>query len=288
MDKICVNLYGGKSIFGGRETPLEADEIFCDNAKSCTLYKEGKCLCCRAAFARKCPNGRVITTKGYTSRARKYGEFRSKYTNDKVYSKLKYPQENYFAILGDKYWFRLTYVAARKADERDDRRRVNEWGYIVDNTATIGNNQLIIPCDEINIDLLNTILSYIPRTFFGNDIITDYQDKAVPRILNEMKEKAPDLYTQLAEKYPKYKNEEYAPNYVGMWAYTKTLKNGAVIKDCHGNEGVVKDGKIYCDTYTSGFVPFGGKSATVVVEIKDTDVFKITDNSQVDENTKFK
>lgn len=26
--KINVDLYGGKGIFGGRETPLEADEIF--------------------------------------------------------------------------------------------------------------------------------------------------------------------------------------------------------------------------------------------------------------------
>ena len=73
-----------------------------------------------------------------------------------------------------------------------------------------------------------------------------------------------------------------------MWAYTKTLKNGAVIEDCHGNEGVIKDGKIYCDDFAGGFVPFNGESATVVVEIKDTDIFKITDNSQVDENTKFK
>lgn len=288
MKKICVNLYGGKSLFGRREVPLEADEIFCDNAENCTLYEERKCLCCRTVFGRKCPNGNVITTNGYTSRARKYLEFRSKYTNDETYNKLNYPSANYFAVIGDKYWFKLTYVVARKANERDDRSRINEWGYIIDNSVSFASSEFIVPCDEMNIDMLEKVLSYVPRTFFGCDIITDYQEKIVPRILNDMKKKAPNLYAQFTEKYPEYKGQDYAPNYVGMWAYTKTIKNGAFIKDCHGNDGVIKDGKIYCDTFSKGFVPFNGKSATVVVEIKDDDTYKITDNSQVDENTKFK
>ena len=51
-EKINVMLYGGKSIFGGKETPIEADEIFCDRASECTFYKENKCLRCRAMLLR--------------------------------------------------------------------------------------------------------------------------------------------------------------------------------------------------------------------------------------------
>ena len=33
MEQISVTLYGGKGLFGGKETPLEAELIFCDRAK---------------------------------------------------------------------------------------------------------------------------------------------------------------------------------------------------------------------------------------------------------------
>lgn len=36
MNLIDVYLTGGKSIFGGKESTLEAHEIYCDN---CSLYK---------------------------------------------------------------------------------------------------------------------------------------------------------------------------------------------------------------------------------------------------------
>lgn len=30
MGKICVGLYGGKSIFKGKEVPLQGDTIYCE------------------------------------------------------------------------------------------------------------------------------------------------------------------------------------------------------------------------------------------------------------------
>lgn len=49
----------------------------------------------------------------------------------------------------------------------------------------------------------------------------------------------------------------------------------------------LKDGKIYCDNF-KGIVPFGGESASVVIELGETSTIKITDNSQVCERTIFK
>lgn len=284
MKKINVQLYGGKNIF--KEVPLEADIIYCDSKDDCSLFKDGKCLLCRSFLGDICKKGRRETVKGYTSRAKKYSAFREKYKNDETYGKLHYPSDN-FAVIDDEYWFDLKYVRVRKPTDSDFKSLINEWGYIIDNVG-FSRGFLHIPKEKMNAKFLNDIFRYRPRTVFNNEnneIISDYADKVVPNIINEMKKQAPELYNELIENYPEY---DVAPNYIGRYAYTKTLKNGTQIKDCHGDVGTLKDGKIYCDNFTKGFVPFNGLSATVVVEVKDTDTYKITSNDEWDENTKFK
>ena len=78
MNKINVNLYGGKSLFGGKESPLEADEIYCDRADKCSFYADDKCLRCRSFLAPVCKFGKNSVIKGYTSRATKYYDFKEK------------------------------------------------------------------------------------------------------------------------------------------------------------------------------------------------------------------
>lgn len=282
MGKICVGLYGGKSIFGGKETPLEGDTIYCECPDKCSLYKEGKCLCVRR-LGIKCPNGTVTTEKGYTSRARKYGAFRQKYTGDETYAKLKSPIHNKFAIVGDYYWFNGGYVRARKAKENDSTSRVVSGYVLLCDTAI---SEYCIPVAEMNVELLQAILSYAPRNLCGQSLERYYLEY-VADILKEMQEIAPEMYQELTEKYPEYKSEKYIPNYVGRYAYTRTLRDGCTIHDGRGNVGVLKDGKIYCDNF-KGIVPFGGESASVVIELGETSTIEITDNSQVCEGTIFK
>ena len=282
MGKICVGLYGGKSIFDGRETPVEGDTIYCECSDRCSLYQEGKCLCVRHLGIR-CPHGTVTTEKGYTSRAKKYKTFREKYTNDETYANLKSPLYNRFAVVGNNYWFNGGYVLARKAKENDSLREMVS-GYILQ--CNIAISEFCIPITDMNMELLNAILSYTPRNMFGQSLEKDYL-KYVSEILGEMQKIAPELYQELTEKYPEYKSEKYIPNYVGRFAYTRTLRDGCTIYDGRGNVGVLKDGKIYCDNF-KGIVPFGGESASVVIELGETSTIEITDNSQVCEGTIFK
>ena len=270
--------------FQSNQTPLEADIIYCDNKDNCSLFKGGKCLLCRSFLGDTCKKGRKEIVKGYTSRAKKYSVFRTKYKNDEMYGKLDYPSDN-FAVIDNEYWFNLVYVRVRKPTDSDYKSLVNEWGYIIDD-AGFPRGFLHIPKEEMTVRFLNEIFSYRPRTHFDNKFIADYADKIVPNILNEMKKQAPELYNKLIENYPEY--DDIKPNYIGRYAYTKTLKDGIQIKDCHGNVGTFKNEKIYCDNFTNGFVPFRGSSATVVVKVKDTDTYKITNNDEWDENTKFK
>lgn len=287
MEKICVKVYGGRSLFGGREHPLEAHEIYCEQPNHCTLYAQGKCLNCRGNFRFMCPTGKVNLVKGYTSRAKKYGEFKAKYTSDPLYNKLSFPQSDCFAIVGDNYWFRLEHVIAKKARTQEEMAKANAFGYILTN-AYITDGDFYIPKADLNVDLLHEIFTYRPTRMWDCAEKTEYKRETIPKIIYTLKRYVPEFYMQLITKYPMYRNDAYVPNYVGQYAYTKTLRNGAVLRDCHGNEGILKDGKIYCNNYNRGFVPFDGKSASVVVELSDTATYKITDNSQVDMNTKFK
>ena len=68
---INVGLYGGKSIFGGKETPLEASIISCDKHEKCSFYENGTCLKVRSFGSNGCKFGNVNTVRGYTSRAKK-------------------------------------------------------------------------------------------------------------------------------------------------------------------------------------------------------------------------
>ena len=101
MNLIDVYLTGGKSIFGGKESPLEAHEIYCDNCDNCSLYKNKQCLNHCTPFALPhCKLGSVINTKGYTSRAKKYSDFKSKYTSNDKYNCLTYPNAVIHVING--------------------------------------------------------------------------------------------------------------------------------------------------------------------------------------------
>lgn len=281
MDKINVNLYGGKGIFGGRERPLEADEIYCDMYDTCSFYKENKCLRCRSFLAPTCKFGNNHIQKGYTSRARKYYQFKSKYINDEVYNKLKYPNE-LAAIIGDTLFMNLKYVNVYKRNENTEKWEKDINGYIIDNCGFT--NHVFIPLKEITNNLLYSIFSYKPRTILGNDVIEDYNKKVVPDILQSLKKIAPAIYNNFIFAYPEY---DIAPNYVGKNAYIKTMVDGAILKDVHGNVFTLRNGKLYCEEYKLLFLPFKAKSAAMEINVTHEMIYTITDNSQCDENTKF-
>ena len=280
MKKINVNLYGGKGLFGGRETPLEAEEIFCDRFEQCTYYQTGTCLKCRSFLAPTCKFGRTNTIKGYTSRARKYYSFRSTYENDEVYSKLKYPNEP-VAIMGDTLYIHYRYGTVRKRTEQDEKWVKDVEGYIIDT----GNyrSSVFIPLNEVTNNLLFAIFSNKPRAIMGG-IIEEYQNKVVPDIIQALKKVAPEIHKNFIAEYPEF---DVAPNYIGKYAFIKTMVNGSKLEDVHGNIFVLNNGKLICEKWRVSFVPFNGGTAKMEIAVRDDMKYKITSNSQCDENTRF-
>ena len=271
MKKINVNLYGGKGIFDGRETPLEAEEIFCDRFEQCTYYQTGKCLRCRSFLAPTCKFGRTNTIKGYTSRARKYYSFKSTYKNDKVYSKLKYPNEP-VAIMGDTLYIHYRYGTVRKRTDQDEKWVKDVEGYIIDT----GNHRssVFIPLNEVTNNLLFAIFSNKPRAIMGG-IIEEFQNNVVPDIIQTLIKVAPEIHKNFIAEYPEF---DVAPNYIGKYAFIKTMVNGSKLEDAHGNIFVLNNGKLICEKCRLSFVPFKGGTAKMTAKPykrKRTGNFKI-------------
>lgn len=282
--KINVDLYGGKGILGGRETPLEADEIYCDMYEQCTFYKEGKCLRCRSFLSPTCKFGRNNIIKGYTSRAMKYYDFKNKYQSDEVYNKLSYPKK-LVAVIGDNLYMNLKFTLVRKRTETDEKWRRDVDGYII-SEAGFSSSNVFIPLNEVTDALLYAIFSYTPHAIMGG-VIEDYQKKVVPEVLQDLKKAAPNIYNDFIVKHPEY---DFAPNYIGKKAYVNSLKPNTKFK-YKGCEWLYDGEYVTTENFDIGiFSPWcldGVKYSDVKMKVTDKMLFEINDNSIVDEDTKF-
>lgn len=288
MEKINVNLYGGKGILGGKETPLEADEIYCDIYNECSFYKEGKCLRCRSFLAPTCKFGHNRTIKGYTSRAAKYYEFKSKYTSDNVYAKLHYPTK-LVAVIGDFIYMNLKFTLVRKKREDEERtfsrayRCVN--GYEITEVGFCSGD-CFIPLQDLTNELLFGIFSYKPQAMMGGEI-TDYQKKIVPDILQDLRKIHPKIYSDFVKEHPEY---DFSPNYIGKKAYIYSLKPNTNFR-YKGNDWFYDGEFVYTDSLDIGLSsPWwsnGVKTTSVKIKVTEKMTIEISDNSIVDDDTIF-
>lgn len=281
MGKINVMLYGGFD----KKTKNRAEIIMCDSCDNCSFYKKKQCLNVSQFLSHGCKFGKVNRVEGYTQRAQKRYTFDSKYKNDECYGNLKHPNDWRVGLIDDVVIFNLTFAICDKERynnykhewEKLEEYNVRECGFSIGTYS-------YIPLNDLTSEVLNKILTYVPRTMMGRDEIVDYRIKIVPNILFELSKLLPDVYKKLITDYPKFK--EVSPNFVGKKAMIKSLADGTILKDNRGT--FEKDGDyLVSDCWTSAFLPFGGKKAEIKIPITDDMTYKIINNSQVDENTVF-
>lgn len=270
MKKINIDLYGGKSIFGGRETALNADITYCDQYKECSFYKEEKCFCA-GRIGPNCKYGRKENITGYTSRSIKYNEFRRKYREDERYSKLNEPK-NKVGKIGNTFVINMKYL-----------NELERGGYKIE-TNIFSHPLIYIPEKDFTNELIHIICDGNPRTIMGNEPIKDYQEKDVPRFLYELKAQFNEIYNRFVDEYPEYKNKKM--NFIGRKAYIYSLKDGTKLKD---KATFIKQGEYLksITNYSSVFLPFNAEEVELIIKINPKMTVEITDNSQVDENTIF-
>ncbi len=279
MDVINVGLYGGKSIFGGKESPLEASVISCDKYMNCSFYQSGHCLKVRSFGGPSCQFGRVSTHKGYTSRARKYYEFERQWKTHEEYGKLTSPSRKLGLIEG---FVVFPYPFIRLEIEGDK--------------ITIGNpgfwdNTPFIPIELFTVELVQRICSFRPRAMMGGEI-EDFQKEKVPLFLAHLKEVIPDLYAKLIAIDAVH---EQKINYVGRKALLRTVQPSSVHyksspQYSQFNEKWIWDGEHL--TFDGGYKPnFNVTKGYDVIEIKikphENATIIISENEQVSEKTVF-
>lgn len=271
MEKINVSLYGGKSIFGGRETKLNADITYCDRYKECSFYKKGKCFSAGRMGA-NCKFGKKQNIQGYTSKAIKYSDFKSEYRNDECYNKLDEPNSK-IGKVKDVFIINMRYLHERE-----------KGGYEIE-TNIFSHPLVYIEEKDFTNDVIKLICDGKPRTLMENAVIKDYVEKDVPRFLYELKNEFGHIYNKFIRQYPEYKNVEM--NFVGRYAYIYSLKDGIEIK--HDKATFKKEGEHLksITNYKSGFLPFNAEEAQLTIKINNKMTVKITDNSMVDESTIF-
>lgn len=269
MNKINVNLYGGKSIFKGvKEMPLEAEITYCDKCEKCSFYKNRTCFSA-GRWKVNCKFGEKEIIKGYTSRATKYYDFQRTYKNDEKYNLLKEPSQTIGIIDG------IVILNLRYIKIIEDIK--------VEEDVCFGKDDLVyIPLNKFNNNIIKQICDIKPRTLFDDGYIRTYHEKIIPRFLYELKSDFKDIYDNFINEYPEY-NKKF--NFVGRKAYINSLRDGLEINS-KTNKWKISKGYIICEKWHDIY-PFDARYGEVKIEITDDLICEITNNEQVDENTKF-
>lgn len=275
---IHVGLYGGRCILGGKETPLEADVIRCDHAHNCSFFAGGTCLKVRS-FGGGCNLGTIERHRGYTSRAKKYYQFKEKWRTHEKYDKLDFPKKK-LGLIDGKVVFLYPYVHFKRAD--------NGQIHLEDPLIGVGNYQFSY--EEFTPELISRIVTFRPRAMMGG-VIDSYQEETVPLFLAHLEEVLPDRYQEFIRQYPEL---NIKISYIGRKAKLSTLKPSIVQYKSDRypemNEDWYWDGELL--HYKGGKVrtPSIVKKFEVVefvIRPAEDTIITITDDTQVSKDTVF-
>lgn len=277
MTEINVGLYGGKGIFGGKETPLRASIVSCEMFNECSYYKAGTCLAVLSPSSGRCKFGRVSTVNGYTSRARKYEEFKSKWKSHESYGRLQAAPKK-MGVIGEDVVFPYSFITLKVENETV---KVEGPGF--------GERNHFIPKKIFDVELIHKLCTYRPQAIFGGTI-QSYRDEVVPLFLSHLKEVVPELYAEFTAKHPEFGEIDYT----GRKALLKTIAPSVVEYKPKGYSQFNSSWKwtgeqlVYEKGYVSSFdVTRGYKIASIVLEPDDDSVITITNNEQVTDHTVF-
>lgn len=277
---IHVGLYGGKSLFGGRETPLEARVVSCGMADKCSIHAAGQCVAINS-IGRGCKHGTKTTKKGFTSRAKKYYEFKNKWKNHEKYAALKDGKKK-LAIIGKDVYFNYSYIDLEVKEE--GRIQIGNMLY------GVGTSTSYIPVEQFDEDFIYRVCEYRPEALMGGTSRA-YEKEEVPTFLGDLKALMPELYKKFLKKYPKY---NIGINYEGRKALLHSLEP-CLVEDRSErypnlNSTWEWDGEYL--NYEHGYVSTFGivrKYEVGEIQIKPgkEETVTITDNNQVTESTVF-
>lgn len=266
---IYVGFNDGTSVFSKSVEKSQGREIWCSACDKCELYKKKQCICriynlfswCTCKF------GRMKTYEGPTKRAKAFHNFKCRFVEQPLYAdKLDQPVNQKLFKVNGYVAIKLLYVG------------YNEEGNNLTDPTFASGDWIFMKEEQFTNDFIYHVCTFKPQAMLGGEI-KSYQKEVVPEFISQLKMYMTDIYNNFISEYPEYKIEDV--NYVGKKAYLSTLKPGCTVK------GFVFDGEyLYNPDYHISFF-FLNTNVEVKVKVTDDMTIEITDNSQVDENTKF-
>lgn len=244
---------------------------YCNNTDNCNHYKQGKCVVAnRILSSIRCPHSRRTVEEGYTQRAKSFYSWQTK-RKEKYKDVLNAitTENSKLCVCGDYVYLPYPHL----------RNYVNSLSFIT--------NEYFCKLEDFTLDNIITIIKFRPQAMMGGEI-RDFQTKHVKTFIQHLKEEMPEIFKGVSEQFPDLveKHIDKIEDYVGRTAYIKTLKIGSELyKD---GKFVWNGEKLISDDYKGSFMPFGIKVGYLELVPEDNHTVKITNNSQVDENTKFK
>lgn len=249
--------------------------IYCECPEKCELYAKGKCV----AFDNRCPYGSRGKVTGYSRMASKFSSWIRDFeeAHKEVYrTKLKQPKKL-------EYFMDLVYIPIAHLNLNEDIDFVDGGGF------GIFKGRPIIKREHFNaVFISKQIVNFKPRSFFGNQIIGDYQEKEVPKFLLWLKQLDYSLYEKVKEMNPNHPGFSVMSN-IGRKAILKTLNpNVGTYEDIHGGIWTWDGEYLYSNNTHASFTLIETRQIQECrLKPKEDVVVKICDEGQVNENTEF-
>lgn len=233
--------------------------ITCDMAGACDAFKSGHCIRLRLSFGGSdfCKYGQMSVQTGVTKKARSFYYWISKERDRlKDYPKAKRAPDRIFKI-GD-YW-NLPYAFMAKSWAGSNYPLESEW----------------VHSDNMSVETLSRIVNGKPRAALGG-VLGEYQSKSVPKFLEDVRRNYPELWDLIPEDA---KQRVKATSHIGRKAVLATCAPSAF--DGWDWDGATLSG----GTVNSLSLP--ADAAHIAITPKPGATIKITDNSQVTDETVF-
>ncbi|MGL5752058.1 MAG: hypothetical protein ACRCXT_16110 [Paraclostridium sp.] len=254
-----------KHIYKGQIKKTDKAELhlcYC-SADKCEALDSGKCI--HLGVFRSCIYGRKVQQDGYTRKSRKFSEWIEKREEEYKDTPSLKNCEARIVECGEHIYFGHAHIS---------------WE-LNENAFSHTRKDTFMPKVEFTVERLKGMIDMKPQALFGGEI-TDYQKKSVPTLLLDIKDKYPDIFKELIEKYPEVVDRVPKTN-VGRKARINTLKIGAEFKD---GKNIFRWNGLYIESikYDIIFTPFKNlKSCEFYAS--DDDYVIIENDDQVDEDT---
>lgn len=247
----------------GQDKHCALFELFCENPGACDLLtNENTCLHCGAMSP--CRFGRKASTEGPTTAARSFYSTMEKWRkqNEGHLDRLK-SLRAYNRVFKANGHFYLPYSFMTKDwMGPDDAPLESKW----------------VSDADLTTELLGRICQAKPRALFGG-VITDYQNKEVPKFISDLKAFYPEVFDRLPQDQ---KARIASINYVGRTADITTCAPGEYIfsKNKWQWDGSVLRGR-------SMLLPPVKGDLEITIKPIAGEAVTISDNTQVTATTRF-